>query len=164
MRLLKCIIISFIAIYLQVLFLSKINILGARLYLPLALVIYFATKLTYSKCLTMTFLISLLWDILYPQLLGLNIIINVLICHLVFIYHSSINKDKIISVFFSVLLINILYFVGYWLYYTIAFLNHHILIISSLVSIILNTTLHVIILCLLVLSERLRVSFRESEI
>src|SRR5690606_3462517 len=102
---------------------------------------------------------SLLWDILYPQLLGLNIIINVLICHLVFIYHSSINKDKIISVFFSVLLINILYFVGYWLYYTIAFLNHHILIISSLVSIILNTTLHVIILCLLVLSERLRVSF-----
>ncbi|HOE91659.1 MAG TPA: hypothetical protein PLV22_06760 [Candidatus Cloacimonadota bacterium] len=163
-KLSKYILFSIFAIYIQALFLYKFTIFGSCLYLPLALVIYFAINLSYVKCMTLTFIISILWDILFPQLLGLNTIINILICHFVFKFHANINKEKFVSVFFSVSVINLFFFLGYWLFFTIGYLNPKALIINGLVSIILNSTMHVAVLYLLVISDRLRITIDETTI
>lgn len=162
MKLLKYIIFSIVLIYFQVLILSRINILGSNLYILLALVTYLSINLNYVSSMTMTLIISLIWDIMYPELLGLNIIINVLICYVVYIFHQNINKEKLVSVFFSVFLINLFYFAGYWLYYMISYQNTQIIVISSVLNLLLNTVFNVLILYLLVLTDKIVISIDHS--
>ena len=162
MKLIKYILFSVLIIYFQVLFLSGKSFLGARLYLPLALVIYISIKLNYISCMTITLFQSMIWDVFCPQLLGLNVILNIVVCHLVFIYHSNINKEKFLSVLFSVLLINLLYFFGYWLYYIISYQNPNILVLSSILSVLINTFANVFLLYLLVLTDKLKIIFYED--
>ncbi|MBP7562168.1 MAG: hypothetical protein KA886_00125 [Candidatus Cloacimonetes bacterium] len=162
MKLIKYILFSVLIIYFQVLFLSGKSFLGASLYLPLALVIYISIKLNYISCMTITLFQSMIWDVFCPQLLGLNVILNIVVCHLVFIYHSNINKEKFLSVLFSVLLINLLYFFGYWLYYIISYQNPNILVLSSILSVLINTFANVFLLYLLVLTDKLKIIFYED--
>jgi len=163
MKLVKYIIFAIILLYLQVLFVSKVDIFGARIYILLSLVIYFSINLNYTAGMTLTLLVSLIWDILNPELLGLNVIINVLICHLISLFHQNINKDKFLSVFLSVFIINVAYFFGYWLYYIIMYQDFSILILNSILSIILNTLVSVFMLYSLVLSDKLMITIDESK-
>mgnify|MGYP001286655933 CR=1 FL=1 len=162
MKLLKYIFFSIILLYIQVLFLSRFNFLGTSLYLPLAMVVYMAIHLNYFSSMTITLIMSLIWDIMFPQLLGLNVILNVTICHLVFLFHSNINKEKFLSVFFSVFVLNIIYFLGYWLYYIISFQNPNILIVSSVLSVVFNSLLNVLVLYLLTLTDQLQIVINED--
>ncbi len=163
MKLIKYIIFSIILIYFQVLILSRINIFGSNLYILLALVTYLSINLNYISSMTMTLFISIIWDIMYPELLGLNIIINVLICYVVYIFHQNINKEKLISVFFSVFLINLFYFAGYWLYYMISYQSTQIIVLTSIINLILNTVFNVLILYLLVLTDKIVISIDDSK-
>ncbi len=163
MKLIKYIIFAIILLYLQVLFISKVDIFGARIYILLALVIYFSINLSYFASMTFTFILSLIWDVFNPELLGLNLIINVIICHLIFLFHQNINKDKFLSVFLSVIILNLAYFFGYWLYYIIIYQDFTILILNSVLSIILNSLVSVVVLYVLVLSDKLMITLDESK-
>ncbi len=161
MRIFKYILISIVFIFLQILLFSKLTILNSIPFIMLPLLIYISINLPYTACMSITFFNALLWDIMYPHLLGLNIIVQVLICHFINKYHQNINKEKIVSVSISVLLVNIVYFLFYWLYYIIAYQSSSLLLLTSVFSIFYNTVTSIAILYLLVLTDKLRIVIYE---
>lgn len=157
MRIVKYILISLIFFFLQILLVSRMTLWGASPFIMLPLLIFISISLPYTACMSLTFFNAMLWDIMHPQLLGINIIVQVLLCHLIFNFHQNINKEKFISVSISVFLINMIYFFFYWLYFMIAYQTYTHLILSSIVSIIYNTVISLLILYTLVLTDKLRI-------
>ena len=121
-------------------------------------VVYISINLEYKFCLTFTFFVSLANDLLNPQLLGFTTILLVLLSHFTHEYNSSFNKDKNLTILFSLLVINLIYYMLQWVYFSFGSPEPLFLLKKTLLTIGYNTLISCIVIFLLFLVDKLRIS------
>ena len=119
MKNLKLAIWAFLTLYWQILIAPKFTIGNVTPNFIVPFIIFIHLRFDLSFCLAVTFLLGLSLDLLQPTYLGLNTIAFLLISFLVHNFHHPINKKRLLIVFTSIFLLNLVY------YFIFFHLNYH---------------------------------------
>ena len=161
MKNIKLLLSGMIILFVSSVFTNEISLYQITPNILLPWVIYISISLEYKYCLTYTFLLSLANDLLNPQLLGFTTILFVALSHFTFKYHSSFNKDKFTSILFSLLSVNLAFYMIQWVYFAFTSREPLHLLEKTLLTIGYNTILSIIVIFLLVLIDKLKVYFHD---
>jgi len=122
-------------------------------------VVYISVVLDRKFALSFTFFISLANDLLNPQLLGFTTMLLILISHFISMYHTSINKEKFTTTVFSMFLINFLFYITQWIYFSFTTAEPFTLLLKALITIGYNSILAVVLIYTIFLVDKLRMWF-----
>lgn len=129
--------------------------------IPMFLIAYFvyvSIRIQPRFLFPLAFLFGVALDITYPPLLGINTISFIIIAFLVNKFHMNVNKQRFIIVSISILVINLIHYSILILYYILASQLIDYFWRLYLFSIIYNTVISVIVVYLLALSEKIKIS------
>lgn len=153
-----------ILLYVQVFSAHRLAIFGITPNLLLPFYIYTGTRLNDKPALIIVFLISLVHDLMTPLILGVGVFLSLLVTWLVNRYHKSLNKDRIQSVLLAVgaivLLHQIPYFLVHFARYGHKEIGYWLIFVHMPVQLIWT----ILIILMLHLLSRLRISFRGYDI
>lgn len=156
MHKIKLFIIGLILFFVSTAFLEEVSLYQITPCLLLPWVIYISVTLDYKYCLTMTFILSLALDIVNPQLLGFSTLLLLLVSHFTFVYHRSINKNRLVIVVLSLLFINLVYYLIQWIYFSFTYNEPFFLLGKIMLTVTYNTFLSFILVYLIALLDKLR--------
>jgi len=122
-------------------------------------VVYISVFLHSKYALTFTFFISLANDLLNPQLLGFTTMLFILISYFISAYHTSVNKEKLSTTVFSMLLVNLVFYLVQWLYFAFTVTQPFALLLKAVITIGYNTLLSVVLIYVIYLVDKLRMWF-----
>jgi rod shape-determining protein MreD len=161
MRNLKLIIWAVLAIYWQLLIAPKFNIgtISPNFLIPFIIFIHLRFDLSFA--LPITFIIGLSLDLLQPAYLGLNTIAFLLISFLVYNFHHPINKKRLLIVFTSIFLLNLCYYLVFFLFQLLSGKLQGELSSVYFLTLFYNTVLSFITIYFLILLDHLKLIFRE---
>ena len=157
MRLLKYFIGAVFVLYFQILIAPKLAIMGIVPFFLLPFTVFISMNLEFAESATIAFLIGLGIDLLNPYLLGLNSILLLLITLMVTKYHTSVTKDKSGPVVISILLINLLYLVLYFLLKGMVFGFELLLLSLFPLELIYNSVITILFIFILSVIQKLKV-------
>ena len=158
MKLINNFIFGLFILYIQILFSHNLAIFGVSPCFLISYLITISLRLDYNKAISTGFLIALLNDLMYPQLLGLGTISAAIIVFLVHSYQNSINKEKPSIVFISIGLLNLIHLIFFFLYKIMIYEVNDRLVLSSLIFLIYNTVLSTILVYIFYLTSKIKVS------
>lgn len=161
MRIIKLIIWSILILYWQYLVAPHLSVSGFIPNFVLPLIIFLNLVLQVKFALPLTFLLGLALDLFYPSLLGLNSMALITVSFLIQIFHHSINKERLLVVFFSVMFLNLVYFSFFLLYYLTSGNRIVFQDINILIALFYNGVLSTIFIYLLVFLNRLELSWHD---
>jgi len=156
---LKQLIIGMILLYVSSIFVDNITIYNLTPNILLPWVIYISTRLNYKWALSFTFLISLGYDILNPQLLGFTTIIFLTFAHFVCQYNANFNK-RLSSVLFSLFVANVIFYMAQWLYFLITIPEPLFLLGKAGLTIVYNTIISCVLIYIIYFFDRLRFNLK----
>jgi len=116
MSALKHILLATVLLYVQVLFAPKITVFGVIPNLVFPLIVLVGISFSRNLVITIAFFTGLALDLLNPAQLGLNTISMLIISQLSFEYNKNINKERIVMVFLTLLLLSLIYELPFLLY------------------------------------------------
>ena len=154
----KKILWGIVLIYLQVIFVPKIEIWGIIPNILIAYIIFIAVFLPIEISLPWAFLIGLAYDLTYPILLGINTISFLIIIFVIYHLHQSVNKSRFSVIMMGVLFMNVIYYSINILYYLSAGYLLPNSIPALLFALIYNSLISVILIYLLAILDRIRLS------
>jgi len=148
------------------LFISSVSADAISLYmitpcLLLPWVVYISIQLGYKHCLTFTFVLGIANDLLNPQLLGFITILLVLLSHFTHKYNNNFNKDKYGSILFSLFVINLLFYLIQWTYFSFSYHDPLYLLQKTLITVVYNTVVSCVVVFVLFLVDKLRISIQD---
>lgn len=106
----------------------------------------------------LAFIIGLALDIMYPPLLGLNTISFLIISFLVNKFHMNVNKQRFIIVSLSILFLNFFNYSILIIYHIMAAQLIDGFLLLYFFSIIFNTLISIIVVYILTLSDKIKIS------
>ena len=157
----KLLLVGLVLLYLSSISLEGITFFGVIPNLLLAWVIYVSYRLDYKYCVSFSFFIGLGYDILTPQMLGLNAIIFVLYSYFINKYKIYFNNDKVLSVSFSIFLLTLIFYVLKCFFYVLIIMEPLTLIWKTAISALLNTLLSIVLVYIIFFIDRLRFYYSE---
>lgn len=116
MKVISCIITGIVLIYFQALVASRLSIYGVTPNLILAYAIVINIRLDVEWSIPIIMFFGIAYDLLFPQLLGLNTIVLIGVSFIVNKYHWNLNKDRFVNVLAGITFINLLYYLFYLIY------------------------------------------------
>ncbi|MBN1948463.1 MAG: rod shape-determining protein MreD [Candidatus Cloacimonetes bacterium] len=161
MRIIKLIIWSILILYWQYLVAPHLSVSGFIPNFVLPLIIFLNLLLQIKIALPLTFFLGLALDLFYPSLLGLNSIALITVSFLIQVFHHSINKERLLVVFFSVLFLNLVYYSFFLLYYIVSGNRVVFQDLNFLLALIYNGILSTIFIYFLVFLNRLELSWHD---
>ncbi|HPR17245.1 MAG TPA: rod shape-determining protein MreD [Candidatus Cloacimonadota bacterium] len=123
MKTFKMVIWGILILYFQILFAARFRLFGITPNFLIAFIIYTSIHLGLRSSLTISFIGGLAFDLILPYYLGMNTLTFVILAMLINTVHESVNKRRTIVVFFSILIINMIYYLFFGFYQMIAFQN-----------------------------------------
>jgi rod shape-determining protein MreD len=157
MHKLKLFLIGIILFFISTTFIDELSLYQITPCILLPWVIYISINFEYKYCLLLTFFFSLALDVINPQLLGFSTIIMLLISHFTFIYNKSINKNRVITVILSLLIINLFYYFIQWIYFTISSPDPLYLLSKIILTLLYNTVISFILIYVLAILDKLKI-------
>ncbi len=139
MILIKHVILAVILLFFQVLFAPKLQLMGVIPNLLFPLVVLAGISFSQNIALTIAFFIGVGLDLLNPPQLGLNTISMLVITQLCFVYNKSINKERILIVFLTIMLLCLIYEIPFLLYNLIIPGAGSFILLKSFIVIIYNS-------------------------
>lgn len=124
----------------------------------IAYFVFISVRINAKILLPLAFIIGITFDIMYPPLLGLNTISFLIISFIVNKYHMNVNKQRLIIVSLSILVLN-------FFHYSTLIIYH--IMTSQLIkdyfplfffSIFYNTLLSITVVYALTLSEKIKIT------
>lgn len=157
LRTIKLIIFGIVLIYIQLLLMPHLSIASVIPNIIIGFVVFLALYSNFNLALTISFFTGLAFDLMYPSTLGLNTMLFLLICLIVYKTHQSINKERIVAVLFSLFLINLVYSI-----LIVLVRSSDMSVLATLFSGVIwasvyNTIITLIIIYFLVLLEKVRI-------
>lgn len=146
-----------ILLYIQLIFVPYLSDYEISFNILIPFFVWIAIKLPLKKSLYITFFIALLFDLIYPDLLGLGIISSLLITWFVNKYHNNMNKKKFFIVLLAMFIVNVLYTIAYLIYNMFIFNIAENLFISIGLTIVLNTILSTFLVYLFYIVSKIRI-------
>jgi len=116
MNAVKHILLASVLLYVQVLFAPKLTIFGVVPNLIFPLIVLVGISFPKNLAISIAFFTGLALDLLNPAQLGLNTISMLVISQLSFEYNKNINKERIVMVFLTLLLLSLIYELPFLLY------------------------------------------------
>jgi rod shape-determining protein MreD len=159
MKIFKYIIWAVLLIYFQILIAPKLSVLAIVPNFFLPFIIFLGIYSEFRFSVHIAFFFGLALDLLYPQLLGFNAIIFVIIIFLTTKYHNSLNKDKFIIVLLGMLLINLSYYFLLWFLNTLYNTNTVGFFGIVMFGILYNTIISVLFLYLISFTDKVKFYF-----
>lgn len=120
MKSFKLIIWGILLLYVQILLAMKFAVLGIIPNFLIAYIIFVNLRQGWQSSMAISFFFGLALDLVQPNLLGLHSLSFLIISLLIQKFHTSINKKRLIFVLFSVLFLNIIYYLIFVLYHFIS--------------------------------------------
>ncbi|MCF7857924.1 MAG: rod shape-determining protein MreD [Candidatus Cloacimonetes bacterium] len=158
MKVFKMILLGVFILYLQLIIAPYFTIYSI---IPNFFIAYFAfagIRINAKSLFPIAFFLGLALDVMYPPLLGLNSIAFIIIVYFVCKFQTSINKQRFIIVSLSILFLNFLYYIIFYLYHLFASQNLESFFLYLLLSIFYNTFVSILIIYILSLSEKIKIS------
>lgn len=91
--------------------------------------------------LFLAFFLGLAFDLTNPQVLGLNTISFLIISFLINKYHQNINKERFDIVFLGIFIINLLYYLIFFLFYLFSFKVKPSFFLLTLFAVLYNSAI-----------------------
>ncbi|MCL2065396.1 MAG: hypothetical protein FWG98_13640 [Candidatus Cloacimonetes bacterium] len=161
MKYIKLLIAGFILLFISSVSTDTLTMYQITPNILLPWVVYISIRLDYKYCLTFTFFLSIANDLLNPQLLGFSTILFVLLSHFTHQHNNSFNKDKFLTILFSLFVINIAFYMIQWLYFSFSSYEPLFLLRKTLLTIVYNTLISCIVITGLFFVDRLRITLHE---
>jgi len=156
MRALKHIFLAVILLYLQVLFAPKLTILGVVPNLVFPLIVLVGISFPRNFAISIAFFTGLALDLLNPAQLGLNTIGMLIISQLSFEHNKNINKERIVMVFLTLLLLCLIYELPFLLYNLFVPGTGSLIFLKSFIVILYNGVASLLLVYLYYLITRLK--------
>jgi rod shape-determining protein MreD len=156
MRNLKLIIWSVLALYWQILIAPKFSIMGMLPNFLIPYIIFIHLRFDLKFTLPVTFILGVSIDLLQPSLLGLNTITFLIISYLVYHFHHPINKKRLLIVFTSIFLLNLCYYVIFYLFQLLSGNLTGSLSTLYIFTLFYNTILSFLTVYLLILMDKIQ--------
>ena len=96
-------------------------------------------------------------DLLNPQMLGFSTIMLITLSHLTYMYNSSLNKDKYMTILFSLFLVNLAYYLIQWIYFSFSSSEPLYLLQKTGFTIVYNTIVSSIVIFIIFLIDKLKI-------
>jgi rod shape-determining protein MreD len=149
-------------LYLQVLAAPSVAIFGIVPNFMLAFVVFLNLNMKIIPALTMVFILGVMQDLTTPNLLGINALCYISLSWIVNSFHQSLDKEKFLSHFIIISVVNLIYFLIFFLV-QLAMTGYSIKLLPLvLFSILYNTALSIIFTFLLSLLYRMKLNFNED--
>jgi len=155
----KLLIIGIILLVISAIFAEDITVVNITPNIILPWVVYISIFLPSKYALSFTFFISLANDLLNPQLLGFTTMLFVVISYFISLYHTSVNKEKLTTTVFSMLVVNLLFYLVQWIYFSFTSSQPFALLLKAGITIGYNTLLSVALIYVIYLLDKLRMWF-----
>jgi len=139
MKYVKLTLFAFLVLYAQILLIPSIGFFNNYLNIILPFVILLSVKSHENFALIITFLIGLLYDVLYQLTFGLNGMIFLIISFVLINYKSYFNFNQFLITLLISFAVNILYYITLFLFYLFSGEKNTLLSVSFLLSVALNT-------------------------
>ena len=110
MRTIQLIILGILLFYFQVLLAIKVSFFSIIPNFLVAYIIYINIKIGLRSCLTISFFLGLLFDLVQPNLLGLHSLSFIIFSMIIQNFHSSINKKRFTIILLTIIFINFIYY------------------------------------------------------
>ena len=140
---------------------DELSIFGVIPNLMIGFILFWNMSETYYLNMCTTFIAGLAFDVLYPQLFGVGTFSYLVIAFIVYVFHSSISKNRVFVVFLSVLFINFVFFLFYCLTSKAFWVNGEAALMC-LFGFLYNTVITFLEIYVLCLSVRMKISFNET--
>jgi rod shape-determining protein MreD len=161
-KLIRLSIMGIALLYMQVIIAPALSIFGIVPNLLLAFVIFLNINMTIIPSLTIIFILGVMQDLTTPNLLGINALCYLILSLLVSSFHQSLDKEKFLSHLIIISIVNLIYFIIFFIV-QLAMAGYSIKLIPLvLFSILYNTALSIIFTYLLSLLYRMKLNFNED--
>ena len=161
MKNIKFFILGLILLFISLTYTNEIALYRITPSLLLPWVVYISIHLEYRVCLSYSFFFSIANELLNPQLLGFTSILYVLLSHFTNRYHSSFNKDKYTTIVFSLFVINVIFYLIHWVYFSFTNEQPWYLFQKSMITVIYSTLVSCLIIFLIFLVDKLKIVFHD---
>jgi len=158
MKTLKFTLIGIFILYFQLIVAPNFSWFSIIPMFLIAYFVYISIRIKVKYLFPLAFLFGLAVDIMYPPLLGINTISFVIILFLVNKFHMNVNKQRFVIVSISILFINIIHYSILIFYYILASQLIENFWRLYLFSIVYNSVVSIIVVYLLVLSEKFKIT------
>ena len=161
MKNIKLFLIGLLLLIISLVYTKEISLYKITPSLLLPWVIYISIQLDYRVSLSFAFFFSLANELLNPQLIGFTSILYVILSHFISKHHASFNKDKYSTILFSLFVINFLFYMVQWLYFSFTSPEPWFLFQKTAITIVYNTLISAVIIFLIFITDKIKVSFHD---
>ena len=158
MKFIKIFILSFLILFIQVAYISKISIFGNYFNILIPFIVLMAIK--YDYFLFIIFFLGLLYDALYPITFGLNGMVFLILSYVLHTCRNYFNFENLLILLSIMFSANIFYYFAMFLLYL--FTNDKIVSVSFILMITLNTLLSTFLFFLYNLFLKLNINFSDE--
>lgn len=158
MKTLKFTIIGIFVLYFQLIAAPHFSWFSIIPMFLIAYFVYVSIHMQAKYLFPLAFLFGLAMDIMYPPLLGINTISFLIISFVVHKFHMNVNKQRFIIVSISIFFINLIHYSILILYYLLASQLIENFWRLYLFSIIYNSVVSIIVVYILVVSEKIKIT------
>ena len=158
MKFIKYVVLGIFALYFQLVVAHHFTIYSI---IPNFLIAYFAfisIRIRSKLLLPLAFFLGLALDIMYPPLLGLNTISFLIISFIVNKFHMNVNKQRLLIVSVSILFLNFTYYSILYFYHVVTSQLIDGVFLLYLFAIIYNTLISILIVYVLTLLEKFKIT------
>lgn len=156
MSMVKHIILAIVLLYVQVLFAPKLTLFGIVPNLIFPLIVLAGISFSKNIAISIAFFTGLALDLLNPSQLGLNTISMLIIAQLSFEYNKNINKERIVMVFLTLLLLSLIYELPFLLYNLFIPGTGSFVFLKSMIVVLYNGVASLLLVYLYYLFTRLK--------
>ena len=161
MKNIKLFLIGLVLLFISLVYTNEISLYKIMPSLLLPWVVYISIHLEYRVCLSFAFFFSIANELLNPQLLGFTSILYVTLSHFIHKHHASFNKDKYSTIVFSLFMINLIFYLIHWIYFSFTSPEPWFLLQKTLIAIVYNTLFSCVILFFIFFIDKLKISFHD---
>ncbi len=151
-----------ILLYMQVIIAPGISIFGIVPNFMLAFVVFLNLNMSIIPALTIIFFLGIMQDLTTPNLLGINTLCYIVLSLIVNSFHQSLDKEKFLSHIIIISIVNLIYFIIFFVVQLVMMGYSIKLIPLVLFNIVYNTALSVIFTYALSLFYRMKLNFNED--
>jgi rod shape-determining protein MreD len=155
-------VMGILLLYLQVITAPSISIFGIVPNFMLAYVVFLNLNTRIIPALTFIFILGVMQDLTTPNLLGINALCYITLSWIVNSFHQSLDKEKFLSHFIIISVVNLIYFIIFFMV-QLAMTGYSIKLIPLvLFSIVYNIALSIMFTFVLSLLYRMKLNFDED--
>lgn len=156
MKIFRSVILGIIALYFQLLIAPKFALFGIIPNFLLAFVIFTTIKIGLQPTLSIAFFLGLAFDLLSPNLLGMNTLSFIIVAFVVGNFHESVNKTRFTIVAISIIFVNFFFYFIQILYFLVSRQSETGMFRLLLFSIFYNSFITICTVYVLVIVNRLK--------